>query len=557
MSQKAEIGRAKTVLVFGNDDAHKAVITTLIAQCRSAGPFSDVSFEGDVRFNKSTSKHIRTTIYPTIEEICRSLGLEAGRFELRGVNLGAAAAMDVGVDISGFSADLSIFMAMLSARLQIPIPSDTVLTGHIAASHGEIRLVRNIPVKLVASIAEETVNRFICPSLDADLSIQELAKMDYATIHAAMEQHRGQIDIRVAKDIAEVVDLVLSEHAIVQGAIASGYIDRRFPRHYDTRPTVEVARSLGRHMHKRFFALTEHMLSVGDIGPAKDLIGDWVAHHVRRRRYPRHFGRRLHRLIQSTPPSIQRALHGTLLSVGSCIDLSRYAMEGDHDDVLSLYSTLVWRGNNGSRPQFLQNERQPAARGSSSTLDIVIFEIQPESLATNIGLPIDAARGSFIVDSAVVDSYRELLHLVSAFYLHVLRHTERIEGGDATVDAAGPEALALLERSFARMGGVAAARAESMIGTHGGVRFVLDRMTDQYKQERQGDHVRHVLATAIDPLDWSAKVEFMKGFLAAFPDAIPRELKGESPERFAGKHELIVRTLVNSMSEVKQVLRSL
>ena len=58
-------------------------------------------------------------------------------------------------------------------------------------------------------------------------------------------------------------------------------------------------------------------------------------------------------------------------------------------------------------------------------------------------------------------------------------------------------------------------------------------------------------------MDWSAKVDFMREFMTAYPDAIPQEMAAEPPERFAGKYEVIVQTLVNSMSEVKQVLRSL
>jgi predicted ATP-dependent protease len=41
--------------------------------------------------------------------------------------------MNTGVQVSGFSADVPMFLAMLSARLQMPVRQDVVSTGHIAS----------------------------------------------------------------------------------------------------------------------------------------------------------------------------------------------------------------------------------------------------------------------------------------------------------------------------------------------------------------------------------------------------------------------------------------
>ena len=51
------------------------------------------------------------------------------------VNLGAASTANVGLSISGFSTDVPILLALLSAALRIPLPQDVVTSG----THGVIR----------------------------------------------------------------------------------------------------------------------------------------------------------------------------------------------------------------------------------------------------------------------------------------------------------------------------------------------------------------------------------------------------------------------------------
>ena len=62
-------------------------------------------------------------ILPIIDRIIYTLDLDRMNFEISAVNLGAASARDVGIDVSGFSADLPIILAMLSSPLQIPVSS--------------------------------------------------------------------------------------------------------------------------------------------------------------------------------------------------------------------------------------------------------------------------------------------------------------------------------------------------------------------------------------------------------------------------------------------------
>jgi hypothetical protein len=112
----------------------------------------------------------------------------------------------------------------------------------------------------------------------------------------------------------------------------------------------------------------------------------------------------------------------------------------------------------------------------------------------------------------------------------------------------------LLERAFAKQGGAIAALAEARDGTHGGMRSILDILTEELKTEEQGKEVLRAFQ-ALDPTDWAAKVAFIGAFLKRHAADLGAEIASAPPERYANQYELIVRTYVGSMDRVKELLR--
>ena len=156
----------------------------------------------------------------------------------------------------------------------------------------------------------------------------------------------------------------------------------------------------------------------------------------------------------------------------------------------------------------------------------------------------------------LVDSKGEFHDAISGFYLALLRHAGTVPAL-ADDHSVADEALALLERAFASKGGVGAAQAEARDGINGGMRFVLDVMTEQYKLEQQSKHVARVLQEALDPLNWNERVAFIRALLDRLGPQLPADLRRQPPERFARHYDMIVRTYVQSLDRVKQLLRTL
>ena len=79
------------------------------------------------------------------DNIINALDLPKHSFDIWVANIGATSLNEIGITISGFSADVPVLLAILSASLQLPVSADIVSTGHIASPDGDIRMVRGLP----------------------------------------------------------------------------------------------------------------------------------------------------------------------------------------------------------------------------------------------------------------------------------------------------------------------------------------------------------------------------------------------------------------------------
>ncbi len=201
-------------------------------------------------------------------------------------------------------------------------------------------------------------------------------------------------------------------------------------------------------------------------------------------------------------------------------------------------------------------EEKSTSSGAEAALDAVLSEISAETLAQKIGMPIDAARAAYALETVTVESNQAFNDTIAAFHLHVLRHTS---ASPAPVDseAIADEALSLLGRAFINKGGENAARAEARFGVHGGLRLVLNVMTEQMKTEQQAKRVSRVLRDAVDPLDWDDRVAFMAALLERIGSQLPPELRNRSPRVYARQYDVIVQAYVNSLDRVKELFRTL
>lgn len=557
-------GRARTVLVFGAGEAATAAVSTVVARVQRGAGRDRLLFTGPAVYEQKLISHLRQTVLPVVDQIVQRLTAhrrpttKLKTFEVSTVNLGAASTAEVGLSISGYSADVPVLLALLSAVLRIPLPQDVVTTGHVASSDGDIRFVASIPAKLAAAIQDPSVSRFVFPALDADASLQGLSPAERDRLKAAINEAKGGIRMAAVSDVAQLIRQVVPEESVVLSSLRGSFFESEDRSESSATPIEHAVSFLAADNDERFWRVLERRLLAGNSEATQELLLARSRYHVRRRKYPGSLGRKLSQLVQSLPPATRRMRSlFPLLPRDACLRVCRFAGEDDYEDVQCLMDSAV--GKVAGRPR----ESVAVTETTSTTVDnatvaveAVLAEIDAEALVRKIGLPIDSARASYVMGDVLIESSAEFNDAVSGFYLTLLRHTYT-EPVSANAAELADEALDLLEQAFADKGGVNAARAEARDGIHGGMRFVLDVMTERYKVMQQSKHVSRVLQEALDPLDWSHRVAFMRALIDRLGPHLPAEIRDQPPERFARHYGEIVQTYAQSLDRVKQLLRRL
>ena len=235
-----------------------------------------------------------------------------------------------------------------------------------------------------------------------------------------------------------------------------------------------------------------------------------------------------------------------------CIQLTQYSAEQDEDDIPHFYDAVLGKlSHQGPTTENLFTTDRVLDK--NSTLETVLSEISQETLAAKVGFPIDTARAGFVLESVTVESNEEFNEIISAFYFHLLRHSRTV----TTATNSMADALSLLDRAFSNQGGTTAALAEAKNPTQGGMRYILDVLTEQFKSEEQEKHIHRIFKEAIDPLNWDQKVEFIKTFLERMAPQLPDEIRQAPPERYARHWEQIARVYERSFDRFNRFIRSM
>ncbi len=552
-------GHVRTVLVAGTGPGAVAVLSDVIARANTGSGRRRLTFNGDASFTVSGRRHITRVVLPVVEELLRGLGLRRRCFELEVANIAAAAAREQTLEISGFSADAPVFLALLSAALNIGVPRAMVATGHVASRRGEIRAVRNLDVKLRAAADCGKVLDFVCPSLEGDASLSRLFPGTKDAYDAALCRAKASLVITTVTDVGDFVRHAFSDLQVVHGALTSGVFGRDVPDNAQDSPVGRSLLHLTRDLEDRFLVALEECLLGGAPGIAEKLLLARLRLQARRREYPSGLGVQAVALLRSLPPGLApKAPFRTPVLTRLASKLAAYAADSDMDDFRLLLEAITW--DCGERGVFRSSGTQqvvsPSGDRGVHLLNELTEAISKQRLAEDVGLPLDSARASYVLPSATVESSDEFHHVIAAYYLHILRRTGSLLRPCA-IDNAGPAALDLITEAFGGHGGIAGALAEGMSGVKGGMRWVLDRMTDEAKRQATEKRILHAFTSMVDPLGYEAKVEVVAALLRRCTGGLPADIAGEPPERFAKYCEVLAKTYAESLDQVRDVLRTM
>lgn len=552
------IGRAKTALVFQDGD-QRAVISVIIVRRRKPSR-RHLRFLGTVEFSKSVKNHIKKVILPIINRILRQLELAEKNFEISAVNIGAASAMDIGVHVSGLSADVPVFVAMLSEALQIPLSDDFVTTGHIASVEGDISAVKGIPAKIEAAKNDGSIKRFLYPDFEKDGSLKVLSPNEENRSIDAIMAVRDSLHTGAVSGIGQLSRLVFTEEGIVLASLREGFFDTsKIPAQFNN-PLQDVISFLTRNNEKRFWDILEYHFLKGRCEKYKELLEAFVQFFLGKKRYPKGFGAKLFQLVcLLSLANGKLKIDFPIIDKGLCLKLKKLAQESDYDDTRLLSDAAD--GTNVPAKADICSISDPTGIETDSenrVFHTIVSLINEQALAQKFGV-IDSARACFILESLRVESYEELINTLQAYYIHLQRYV----GSSPEVPDMGEarsETIKLLERTFYDKGDDKAAFVRARDCTQGGIRSILDMMTEQYKAEKQAAYINRVFKDAVADMDWEERIKCIRAIIKEVGRFLPEGLKDQPPERFARSDETIetiIRTYVRCSDKFNQSLSSM
>lgn len=558
--REGSTGRVRMVLVFGKGDDARAVISTVVVQTQDFNTGERIRFVGPVTLEQPTARHVGDLLVPIVDAISDALGIVRRSFDLSIVNPGAASASDLGVEIAGFSADVPMLLAILSATLSLSIANDMVTTGHVASCNGDVGAVKALSAKIKAALEDKSIRHFVYPALDADSSLAVLSPLETEKAKIAVINARGRLKLTAVSNIADLAKAVFTNEAIVIASLHESFFSVDSSKWHQADPISLVVRFLTENNDTRFWNVLEQHLYAGESEKAKALLLARAQFHIRNRTYPREFGRKLIQLLRSLPPAVRKLkISLPVMPPSACVKMSQFAAEPDADDIRLLYNAASGKGvwTEPSAIKAVQTCDKTTDQKDQAAVDTVISEIDSSALARAVDMPIDTARATYMLDSLMVESSEQFYDCISAFYLNIQRH---VNSPSESLDhnTVRAEAIALIDRIFFNKGGLRAAMHEACEPVHGGMKFILDCMTEQFKIEARNKHVNRVVKEALSPMEPDAQIAFVRTLLKRLAPHLPERIASAPPESFLKEEEslkLIVTTYVKSLDRMSEVFR--
>lgn len=546
--ENCSIGRTQIVAFHNVDGAKLAALSFLLVEWDHDSE-SQISFKGSGVFSSSTQNHIKNVVFPLVTKILNALNVAITPIAISLVNISAASIRDIPIGIVGYSADLSIFLAILSRYLNIPLEQDFVITGHISSNQGDMALPQAIPEKILGTLQYPAIKRFICPDPDAEPSIHIFHREELDQIRTTIADNKKRLRFHFLRSLCDLFGIILKEEHIIYGLLKTHSFNHDY-KALEANPRTEFISNLTLNEEERFWNVTSKMLFSDKIDAAQALLDLRLDYHSKIQSYPDHFGSRFQNLLRSLPRT-KRPPHilGRFISAIQLNKLAALAAEDDLEDFQCFVESL---GDANAIPSEALLKRPSSDKEYDLLLDFLFQELDEKKIANTITIPIHNARMDFTYNKVIIDDYNEFLDLVSAFYTYMLVSTEK---SHRPIQAAftAPEAIHLLKRAFQSQEGVEIAFKEAQKGIQGGVRFVLDQMANQLIREKKEEHIEYVLAEILDPTVWPDHVKLGEAILRRFYHLLPPEIQDMRPEDVALEYNKIIRYLLQVIDQVRKI----
>lgn len=552
IEEQRVIGKMHTLLVQGCGEHATAIVCGIHSVLKHNGPA--LAITGPGKIDSATQGHYAETLIPILQQTAKVLGIPQPKFELTLSNVGAAAVQDRPIELTGYSADASVLMACLSALLNIPCRPAVAITGHIASPQGDVRMVAGLPAKMEAAHRNNSIHTMVYPDLDADDSLGVLTPREHCQINEALIAAKEWMLLVSVKHINDLVSVCFDESDLIIASLDLGYFREDDAHHPFPIPMSALIMNLA----QRFWKCLEITLNnEGTLENARALLASRIRFHVRLGLYPQNFGYHLFNLLASIPrPFREFRLPFPLLPNEDTIEIIKLTQKENIEDMRQFLDAIA-----GDHFPTIMPVETPLNSSVNNTtgnkhLELLLDELDADRLRKRINPPIDDARNTFLPGQSVVRTPQECLGTVLAFYRHLLRHTSHLSE-DLDEEALQADAQILLERTFSRQGGYEAAIAESLSGTRGGMRYILDSITEFLKSELREKYANRIFKRLLNDLDYDERVALVKSFMDILSPYLSDESCLSPPDAYVDHAEELIRAYMSFIDHIRQRMRAM
>jgi len=548
------IGRVNAILVLNIEGQEKAVVTPLIVRAAETSSKNEHGFSGVCSFSEKTKNHLLKTVFPIVESILEKLRQPQKYFQMSISNIGATSLHDIGINAYGYSTDAASCVAAASVGLEIPVDQGIAITGHIASNDGEIKAVKNLPAKIQAAITAEEIHTIIIPHIHSDTTSQTLSPRETQNVETAILQAKGSIKIITVSDIEDLIKAVFSTESILMASLLFNFFEPLTLSSSNSTPVTRTVCYLNQDNKKRFWQVLEAMLFRERFEDARSFIKTFISYYIDRVEYPKEFGQKIFKILLSLPPATLRNCPGSLFNRADLMSLVKFTENSDFADLKFLFQAST--DSPSSLIPIVDVSQNPSESCQTITdlADEIAEKIGRDALS-KMTMAIDHARAVYVMNTTVVKNISEFNQTITSFYVFLLRHTSKIIDPIDHQQAA-EDALALLERSFANQGGYKQAYLEGLSPQQGGLRYILTKVTEKFKQEEQEKYINYLFKTTVEPLSKKEKTALIKTIMERFRQYLPSEVLNE-PESYIEHYSEIFRYYVQSIDNVKSLFNSI
>lgn len=173
-------------------------------------------------------------------------------------------------------------------------------------------------------------------------------------------------------------------------------------------------------------------------------------------------------------------------------------------------------------------------------------------ITNRVSMRHSLARERYIVTRPTVNSYQQLDEEVTRYVQYQLRATL----GNVTPQyMASSQAMDIIERAFANIGGIQGAYEIASTGIRGGLRNIIDVLYEHIKKEEEERYIEWVLRTEVDPLSFQDRASLMQAYLERVRHNLPRGIRTPTALELAGNYEAIIRMHMEVINTIRMGIR--